>query len=110
MIDILPHTIALVCNAQPGAQTPICPGSIPQAAANNGQLNNILNIAFNILGGLALLMIVISGLRYVVSAGDSQKAKQAREGIIFALVGLAIAVTAKAIITFIGLGLTGGKL
>jgi hypothetical protein len=102
------NIIATTCNNL--SSTAICSGQLPTSSANSGQLNTILGIAFEILGALALLMIVISGLRYIISAGDAQKTKQAREGIIYALVGLAIAVIAKAIVTFIGIGLTGGKL
>jgi hypothetical protein len=43
-------------------------------------------------------MITISGLRYVLSAGDPQKITQARNSIIYSLVGLAVAIAAEAIV------------
>ena len=60
----------------------------------------ILSIVFGIVGALALLFITISGLRYITSAGDPQKIAQAKEGIIYALVGLTIAISAEAIVVF----------
>ena len=60
----------------------------------------ILSIVFGIVGALALLFITISGLRYITSAGDPQKAIQSRDGIVYALIGLAIAISAEAIVSF----------
>jgi hypothetical protein len=74
---------------------------LPQVAANADALRTIIQIVFGIIGALALLMIVISGLRYITSAGDPQKASTARNGIIYALVGLIIALTAEALVAFV---------
>lgn len=83
------------------AATQISPGNLPQRGAGENEVQLILNIIFSILGALAFLIMVISGLRYIVAAGDPQKTSQARNSIIFALVGLAIAVTAQAVVAFV---------
>jgi hypothetical protein len=78
------------------------PGGLPnQHGAGEDDITTILAIVFNIIGALAVLMIVISGLRYITSAGDPQKASQAKDGIIAALAGVAIALTARAIVAFV---------
>jgi hypothetical protein len=82
--------------------TQISPGFLPDSSANSDTIKSIIQIVFAILGALALLMITISGLRYVLSAGDPQKASKARDGLIYALVGLTIAVAAESIVAFIG--------
>jgi hypothetical protein len=74
---------------------------LPHPAANSGALKDVLSIVFEIVGALALLMIVVSGLRYVLAAGDPQKISKAKRGIIYALVGLAIAIFAQAIVSFV---------
>jgi hypothetical protein len=89
--------------------SPICPktgGSdsycgLPTPTANPGTVHEIFQIVLGILGGVALLVIVIAGLRFITSAGDPQKAAHARTTIIFALLGLIIAIAAYSIITFI---------
>jgi hypothetical protein len=81
--------------------TAIQPGGLPQAHADSGAVSNVLEIVLGIIGALALLMITVSGLRYVLSAGDPQKAKQARNGIIYSLVGLAVAISAEALVVFV---------
>ena len=91
--------------------SPVCPTGcgLPQSpsAQSTDALTNVLGIVFAIVGSLALLMITIAGLRYITSAGDPQKAAGARNGIIYASIGLAIAISAEAIIAFIGKGLSG---
>lgn len=82
-------------------QTQVSPKGLPRGAAGTNELETILAIVFGIIGALALLMITISGLRYVVSAGDPQRMSKAKNGIVFAIVGLAIALTAEAIIAFV---------
>lgn len=74
---------------------------LPQTTANSDSLRTILSIVFAIIGALALLMLVLSGLRYIVSAGDPQRTAKAKDGIVYAFVGLAIALAAQAIIAFV---------
>lgn len=81
--------------------TPISGGELPQAQPNQASLKKILSIVFGIIGALAFLMIVISGFRYVLSAGNADRAKRAREGVVYALVGLVIALSAWAIVGFV---------
>jgi hypothetical protein len=79
----------------------ITPGDLPQTTADNAHLIAVKNIVLNIVGAMTLLIIVVSGFRYIVSAGDPQKTAKARNGVIYALVGLVIAIAANAIVTFI---------
>jgi hypothetical protein len=46
-------------------------------------------------------MIVVSGLRYILAGGDPQRIAQAKSGVVYALVGLAIAVSAQGIVFFV---------
>lgn len=68
-------------------------------------ISTALSITFGIAGAFALLMITVSGLRYVLSAGDPQKISRAKDGIIYALVGLTVAIAAEAIVHFVVNGL-----
>lgn len=83
------------------ADVAIQPGNLPNPTADQSSVSTVLQIVLGIIAGLALLMITVSGLRYITSAGDPQKAKQARDGIIYSLVGLVVAIMAEAIVTFV---------
>jgi len=91
-MDLL-HSLAV------GAASVINVAPLPQVQTAN-VIPTILSIVFGIVGALALLFITISGLRYITSAGDPQKAIQARDGIVYALIGLAIAISAEVLVTF----------
>lgn len=97
MINIPYHLVALSSinvNSLPGS-------SAPDGLANNNEIQTVLQIIFGIVGALALLVITIGGLRYVISTGDPQKTGQAKETIIYALVGLVVALTAEGLVTFV---------
>ena len=63
-------------------------------------LQSGLSLAFGILGGVCLLVIIIQGMRFALSGGNSDKTTQARQGIIYALVGLVIALAGSSVTNF----------
>lgn len=77
------------------------PGNLPQVGTGHSEAQTILQFVFGIVGALAFLMIVISGLRYILSADNPDRASRAKNGIIYALVGVAIALSAEIIVTFV---------
>jgi len=62
---------------------------------------NIVNIILYIVGAVAVLMLVIGGLRYVLSGGDSSQTKSAKDTILYAIIGIVIAFAAYAIVNFV---------
>ncbi|MGH7240781.1 MAG: hypothetical protein ACREGB_00615 [Candidatus Saccharimonadales bacterium] len=73
--------------------------NLPQATASSSTLQHILQIIIGTFAVVAVLMIVIAGLNIVTANGDSAKVAKARGTIIFALVGLAIAIMAEVIVS-----------
>lgn len=64
-------------------------------------VRNITNTMFYIVGTLAVIMIVYSGIRFVSSAGNPQAVTKSRSTLIYSAVGLAVAIMAYAIVSFI---------
>lgn len=83
------------------AQEKVTLGPLPNPPTNPDRLEIIVNFIFGLAGALALLFVVIGGLRYIISQGDPSNAAQAKNTIIYALVGLVITVTAYAIVRFV---------
>jgi hypothetical protein len=83
------------------SSTTINSGNLPTPAADKHAIATVLKIAFGIIGALAVLMVTVSGLRYILSAGDPQKISQAKNSIIYSLVGVAVAISAEAIVYFV---------
>ena len=74
---------------------------LPQVSADTARVRVILNIVFSIVGAISLLVITIAGFRYVLSHGDSNLITQSKNTILYALIGLAVSLTAVAIINFV---------
>lgn len=78
----------------------------PKGGSLSGLLQAGLTVAFSIVGAICLIIIVIAGFRYVVSRGEPAQIAQAKNAIIYALVGLVVCMFAVAIVNFVIGGLT----
>jgi len=81
--------------------TDVQPLGLPMTRANNNSIEIIIRIVLAIAGALALLIITLSGFRYITSAGDPQKMSKAKNGIVYALIGLVIAILAQSLVAFV---------
>lgn len=70
-------------------------------------IGGILNTVYFWVGVIAIIVIIIGGITMMTSQGSPDKVKKARNAIIYALVGLVIALLAFAITTFILSALNG---
>jgi len=61
----------------------------------------IISWVVGILGLVAVVVIIYGGVRYMTSTGDSGKVKDAKNTILYGIIGLAIAVLAFAIVSFV---------
>ncbi len=97
-------------NAQ-ASQTSVCQGvdvagggsGTGSGCSSNGEdLNSVISDVLNILslvaGFIAVLMLIIGGIRYIVSGGNDQAVAGAKNAIIYALVGLAIVAMAQFVV------------
>jgi multisubunit Na+/H+ antiporter MnhB subunit len=66
-----------------------------------GFLKTIVNVMLFILGAIAVIMIIIGGIRYTTSNGDAAQTKGAKDTILYAVVGLIVAILAYAIVNFV---------
>jgi hypothetical protein len=64
-------------------------------------VRKIINILSVIVGVIAVIMIIIGGLRYITSGGDSGNVSSAKNTIIYAIVGLVIVALAQFIVRFV---------
>lgn len=85
------------------AQIDIKPDEIdvPKTGADSSIIETLLTLTFSVMGAVAFLVIVIAGMQYVLSRGDADKAAKARNTIIYAAIGLVIAVMAFTIVRFV---------
>lgn len=65
------------------------------------RIQTIVNILLFVLGAIAVIMIIIGGIRYTTSNGDSSAITSAKNTILYAVVGLVVAILAFAIVNFV---------
>lgn len=65
------------------------------------RIKQVINVIMFILGTIAVIMIVIGGIRYTVSGGDSSAVTAAKNTIFYAVIGLIVALLAYAIVNFV---------
>lgn len=68
---------------------------------DTGVFSKISSVLLFIVGAVAVIMIVIGGLRYVISGGDSSQVQAAKNTILYALVGIIVAILAYAAVNFV---------
>lgn len=74
------------------------PNGIGQIVENSS--DKALAIITIIAGALATIYLIWNGIQYITSAGNPEKIKSARSGMINAVIGIVIIVAAYAIIRF----------
>ena len=67
----------------------------------NGVFTQITNTVLYIVGIISVIMLIYGGLRYVISGGDSKKVTDAKNTILYAIIGLIITILSYAIVNFV---------
>ncbi len=112
--------LGAVANLSPAAYADgviLCPGtsnewqasldkcSTMQGGNNNnnlmGTVNTIINVIIGIVGFVAVVMMIMGGISFITSQGDSAKVAKARNTILYGVVGLIVAILAFAIVNFV---------
>ena len=99
---LIPSRLVLAkdaCDLMVSGRSAICEKPAENSAKNT--VINIINTILGLVGSLSIVMIVYAGIQYVISAGDSGKVAKAKNIIIYAIVGLLIAVFSYTIVNFV---------
>lgn len=64
-------------------------------------IKRVINILLFVVGAIAVIVIIVGGIRYVLSAGDSSQVTAAKNTVLYAIVGLIVAIMAYAIVNFV---------
>lgn len=67
----------------------------------SGFITNIINIMLFLAGAVAVLMIIIGGIRFVTSGGDAGSVKSAKDTVLYSVIGLIVVILAYAIVSFV---------
>ncbi len=73
---------------------------------DDGLFQTISNILLFLIGAVSVIMLIIGGLRYVLSQGDQNAVTSAKNTILYAVIGIIVALLAFAIVNFVIGGLS----
>ncbi len=75
--------------------------NIPKVEATNATVTNLFNGVLMIAGVVAVIFIILGGIKYSTSQGDSNATAQAKEMIIYSLVGIVVIMLSFAIVQLV---------
>ena len=84
-----------------GAEAARCEGCPSNLFGETGIFRQITSTILYIVGIIAVIMLIWGGVRYVVSGGDAKKVTDAKNTVLYAIIGLIVAFLAFAIVNFV---------
>lgn len=81
------------------ADSSVCKAQGTDNAASMIQI--VINILLFLVGTVSVIMIIVGGVRYTTSNGNASQVKEAKDTIIYSVVGLIVALMAYAIVNFV---------
>ena len=92
---------AMALTVQEGAEAARGDGMPKDLIGDHGVFTQFTNTILYIIGIVSVIMLIFGGFRYVVSGGDSKKVTDAKNTILYAIIGLVISLLAYAIVNFV---------
>lgn len=86
---------------QQGAEAARCDGCPENLFGNDGVFKQITNTVLYIVGVISVVMLIVGGVKYLVSGGDSKRVTDAKNTVLYAIIGLVIALLSFAIVNFV---------
>ena len=83
------------------------PSSVPAGPSVKDLATNAINALIFIAGIASGIVIIIGGFMYIVSAGNPDRTKTAKDAILYAIIGLIISLAAFGIVNFVIGGISG---
>lgn len=72
-----------------------------QTTSLTDSVANVTNIMITIIGIVSVIMLIIGGFRYVLSGGDQKGTSAAKDTILFAIIGVVVALLSYSIMNFV---------
>jgi hypothetical protein len=109
-ILIAPSLAFAACSVKANSSSDQVLGGIGEGSQGNGTcddsgvgntISEIVSILSYVAGAIAVIMIMVAGVKYTTSGGDSNKVTNAKSTLIYALIGVAIAALAQVLVHYV---------
>ena len=92
----------------------VAPGEVTNVSSLAVLLTDYFNLAVQIMLAAAVVFVIWSGLKFVMSGGDEDKRKEGQSGIIYGIIGIAVMLSVWGLVALVtgstGLGTTKGTI
>lgn len=79
----------------------LCETGLPVINANSTSVQTALQLLFGILAVISVIMITLAAIRFITESTNPQETTKARNTIIYAVIGLIIAISGQVIVAFV---------
>jgi hypothetical protein len=86
---------------QSGAEAAHGNGQPSDIFGSTGVFTTLSNVLLFVIGALSVIMLIIGGLRYLLSGGNGAAVTAAKNTILYAIIGIIVAMLAYAIVHFV---------
>lgn len=90
---------APICQGASGPKDPVSTAS--SLYGPDGIITKIVKLLSQVIGFVAVIMIMFGGLKYVMSQGDPANTKTAKDTILYAVIGLVVAIVGQSIVALV---------
>ena len=98
---VVPAQTALAGSPASQVQTGVNGAGGSGQAGLQASVQIVINILLFVIGAVSVIMIILGGIRYVLSNGDSSQITGAKNTILYSVIGLVVALLAYAIVNFV---------
>lgn len=88
-------------NLQSGANCAKGQGQQTDLFGQSGVFKRITDVMLFLIGAVSVIMLIIGGIRYVLSGGEQAKVAEAKNTILYAVIGVVVAILAYAVVNFV---------
>lgn len=101
--SVMAAEINAACDAAGSGSSSFCQDSVKRNPlfGPTGIITKVINLVSMVAGAVAVFMIIIGGVMYILSHGDSSSVKKAHDTLLYAIIGLFIVIMAQAIVRFV---------
>lgn len=86
---------------QSGANCAKGKGQQTELFGQSGVFKRITDVMLFLIGAISVIMLIIGGIRYVLSGGEQAKVAEAKNTILYAVIGVVVAILAYAVVNFV---------
>lgn len=86
---------------QSGANCAKGQGQQTDLFGQTGVFKRIVDVMLFLIGAISVIMLIMGGVRYVLSGGEQGKVAEAKNTILYAVIGVVVAILAYAVVNFV---------